>query len=54
MASFKFTSTVPPQSTMFIFGSWVCAADGAGSFHQFIVDMKPKTLAVSFHSDLDE
>jgi hypothetical protein len=53
MASFKFTSAVPPQGTTFIFGSWVCIADGAGNFHRFI-DMKPKTLTVSFHSDLDE
>jgi hypothetical protein len=54
MASFKFTSVVPPQGTMFVFGLWVCVADGAGNFRRFIIDMKPKTLAVSFHSDLDE
>jgi hypothetical protein len=54
MASFKFTSAMPPQGTTFIFSSWVCVADGAGNFHRFIIDMKPKILAVSFHSDLDE
>jgi hypothetical protein len=54
MASFKFTYAVPPQGTTFIFGSWVCVADGAGNFCRFTVDMKPKTLAASFHSDLDE
>jgi hypothetical protein len=54
MASFKFTSVVPPQGTTFFFGSCVCVADGKGSFRQFIIDMKPKTLAASFHSDLDE
>jgi hypothetical protein len=54
MASFKFTSAVPPQGTMFVLGSWVCIADGAGNFHRFIIDMKPKTLAASFRSDLDE
>jgi hypothetical protein len=32
MASFKFTSVVPPQGTTFVFGLWVCVADGAGSF----------------------
>jgi hypothetical protein len=53
MATFKFTGAVPPQGTMFIFGSWVCVADGAGNFHRFIVDMKLKTLTVCFHSDLD-
>jgi hypothetical protein len=55
MASFKFTSAVPLQGTTFIFGSWVCVADGVGDFCQFTIDvMKPKTLATSFHSDLDE
>jgi hypothetical protein len=54
MASFKFTSVVPPQGTTFVFSSWVCVADGAGNFCRFIVDMKPKTLAASLHSDLDE
>jgi hypothetical protein len=54
MASFKFTSAVPPQGTTFVFGSWVCIVDGAGNFHRFIIDMKPKTLTASIHSDLDE
>jgi hypothetical protein len=55
MVSFKFTSAVPPKGTTFVFGSWVCVADGAGDFCQFTIDvMKPKTLTASFHSDLDE
>jgi hypothetical protein len=54
MASFKFTSVVPPQGMMFVFGSWVCVADGAGSFRRFLVDMKSKTPAASFHSDIDD
>jgi hypothetical protein len=54
MASFKFASDVPSQGTTFLFGSWVCVADGAGSFRRFLVDMKPKTPAASFHSNLDE
>jgi hypothetical protein len=55
MASFKFTSAMLPQGMMFIFGSWVCIADGAGDFRWFTIDvMKPKTLAASFYSDLDE
>jgi hypothetical protein len=55
MASFKFTSVVPPKGTTFVFGSWVCVADGAGDFRQFNIDvMKPKTLAASFHSELDK
>jgi hypothetical protein len=44
-----------PQGTTFVFGSWVCAADGTGDFHRFIINiMKPKSLAASFHSELNE
>jgi hypothetical protein len=38
----------------FVFGSWVCIADGAGNFHRFLVDMKPKTSAADPHSDIDK
>jgi hypothetical protein len=39
----------------FVFGSWVCVTDGASDFRRFTIDvMKLKTLAVSFHSELDE
>jgi hypothetical protein len=44
MAFFQFTRSVPSQGTTFVFGSWVCVTDGAGSFHP----------AVSSHSDLDK
>jgi hypothetical protein len=54
MASFQFTRLVPSQGTTFVFGSWVCIADGAGNFRQFLVDMKPKTPAAGLHSDLDK
>jgi hypothetical protein len=53
MASFKFTSAMLPEGMTLVFGSWVCIADGAGDFHRFDV-MKPKTLAASFRSELDE
>jgi hypothetical protein len=54
MASFKFTRSVPSQGTTFVFGSWVCVADGAGSFRRFLVNMKLKTPTVGFHNDLDK
>jgi hypothetical protein len=55
MASFKFTSAVLPEGTTFVFGSWVCVADGVGNFRRHTIDvMKPKTLIASFHSKLDE
>jgi hypothetical protein len=55
MASFKFTSVVPPHGMTFVFSSWVCIADGASDFYRFTIDvMKPKYLAANFHSELDE
>jgi hypothetical protein len=38
----------------FVFGLWVCVADGAGSFCRFLIDMKPKTPAAVSQSDLDK
>jgi hypothetical protein len=54
MASFQFTRSVPSQGTTFVFGSWVCVADGTGSFRRFLIDMKPKTPTTGSHSDLDK
>jgi hypothetical protein len=54
MASFQFTRSVPSQGMIFVFGSWVCIADGAGNFHRFLVDMKPKTPVAGLRSDLDK
>jgi hypothetical protein len=54
MASFKFTRSVLSQGTIFVFGSWVCIADGVGDFWRFLVDMKPKTSVVDLRSNLDK
>jgi hypothetical protein len=54
MASFNFIRSVPSQGTTFVFGSWVCIADGADNFRRFLVDMKPKTLAADPRSGLDK
>jgi hypothetical protein len=54
MASFQFTRSVPSQGTTFVFGSWVCIADGTGSFRRFLIDMKPKTSTADPCSDLDK
>jgi hypothetical protein len=54
MASFNFIRSVPSQGTTFVFGSWVCIADGVGNFRQFLVDMRPKTFAVDPRSNLDK
>jgi hypothetical protein len=54
MASFKFIRSVPSQGTTFVFGSWVCIADGVGDFWRFLVDMRPKVSAADPRSDLDK
>jgi hypothetical protein len=54
MASFNFIRSVPFQGTIFVFGSWVCIADGVGNFRRFLVDMRPKTFAVDPRSNLDK
>jgi hypothetical protein len=55
MVSFNFTSTVLDEGTTFIFGSLVCVADGASSFHRHLVDdMKPEASAAAQRSVLDE
>jgi hypothetical protein len=54
MASFRFTWSVPSQGTTFVFGTWVCIADGVGDFLWFLVDMKPKTPVADLRSDLDK
>jgi hypothetical protein len=54
MASFNFIRSVPSQGTTFIFGLWLCIADGADNFRRFLVDMRPKTLAADPRSGLDK
>jgi hypothetical protein len=38
----------------FVFGLWVCIADGAGNFRRFLIDMRPKTSAADPRSDLNK
>jgi hypothetical protein len=54
MTSFRFTRSVPSQGTIFVFGSWVCIADGVGDFRQFPIDMKPKTPVADLRSDFNK
>ena len=32
MATFALSTTMPPQGATFVFGSWVCVANGSGGF----------------------
>jgi hypothetical protein len=47
MVLFKFLNPVLPEGMTFVFGLWVCVANGADSFHQHVVDdaIKPETSA---------
>jgi hypothetical protein len=59
MALFKFSSPVLPEGMTFIFGSWVCVANGAGGFRRHTIDVtiKPKMLTArldEFIDNLDE
>jgi hypothetical protein len=55
MIFFNFTSAVLDEGITFIFGSWVCVADGADSFHRHLIDdMKLETSVASQRSGLDE
>jgi hypothetical protein len=55
MIFFNFTSAVLDEGTNFIFGSWVCIHDAAGSFRRHLGDdTKPEAFAASQRSGLDE
>jgi hypothetical protein len=55
MASFRFTSTVLDQGTTFIFGSWICIANGSGGFYGQLADSrKSEASAATRCSNLDE
>jgi hypothetical protein len=55
MASLSFTSTVVDEGTSFIFGSWICVANGLDGFNSRLVDSrKPETSAPTQSSNLDE
>jgi hypothetical protein len=55
MALFKFPSPMLPEGTTFVFGSWVCIANGTGGFRRHIVDdtIKLKTLAARLDDFVD-
>ena len=38
MATFAFSTTTPPRGVTFIFGLWVCVANGSGSFDSHLTN----------------
>jgi hypothetical protein len=55
IVSFNFTSAMLDEGTTFIFGSWICLANGLGGFNSYLVDFrKPEASTSTRSSDLDE
>jgi hypothetical protein len=55
MASFNFTSVVLDEGTTFIFGSWICVANGSGGFNSHLANSKkPEASSSTPSSDLDD
>jgi hypothetical protein len=55
MASFDFTSTALDEGTTFIFGSWICVANGSGGFKSHLADTRePEASAATQRSRLNE
>jgi hypothetical protein len=55
MASLNFISTMFDEGTTFIFGSWICVADGLGGFNSHLANSKESEASSSTSSsDLDD
>jgi hypothetical protein len=55
MASFCFTSPVLDKGTTFIFGSWICIANGLGGFNNHAADSrKPEASTPTRSNNLDK
>jgi hypothetical protein len=62
MASLSITSNMLDEGTTFIFGSWICVANGLGGLNNHLIDSrKPEASTAtrrsnlnSFINDLDE
>ena len=39
MATFAFSTMTPPQGATFVFGSWVCVANGSGCFDSHLANL---------------
>jgi hypothetical protein len=54
MASLSFTSNVLDEGTTFIFGSWICVANGLGGFNSHLINSrKSEASTATRHSNLD-
>jgi len=51
MATFAFSTMVPPQGATFIFGSWVCVANGLGGFDSHLTNSPTLNISTSEDSN---
>ena len=51
MTTSAFSTTVPPQGATFIFGSWVCIANGLGGFDSHLTNSPALKIITSEDSN---
>ena len=51
MATFAFSTMAPPQGATFVFGSWVCVANGSGGFDSHLTNSPTLKITTSKHSN---
>ena len=51
MATFALSTTAPPQGVTFIFGSWVCVANGSGGFDSHLTNSPTPKSSMSEDSN---
>ena len=51
MATFAFSIMMPPRGATFIFGSWVCIANGSGGFDSHLTNSPTPKISTSEDSN---
>ena len=51
MATFAFSTMAPPQGATFVFGSWVCVANGSGGFDSHLTNSPTLKITTSEDSN---
>ena len=51
MATFAFSTMVPSKGTTFIFGSWICIANGSGGFDSHLTNSPTLKVTTSENSN---
>ena len=51
MATFAFSTMASPQDATFIFGSWVCVANGSGGFDSHLTNLPALKIITSEDSN---